>query len=72
MLQPTFLELHVGRSVTVHEFQEHPRNKVFIAAISFSKTQTDIGPNSASKEGGGGHTYVSNSQTVLAFLSSGE
>jgi hypothetical protein len=54
MLELTFLELHVGWSTIVHEFQEHPQNKTFIAAISFSETRNDMGPKSASKEGGGG------------------
>jgi hypothetical protein len=37
-LELTFLELHVGWSAIVHEFQGHPQNKAFIAAISFSET----------------------------------
>jgi hypothetical protein len=49
----TFLELHVGWSAVVHEFHEHPQNKAFIAAVSFSETRTEMGPKSASKEGAG-------------------
>jgi len=54
LLQLTLWELHVRRSAIVPEFQEHTRNKTFTVANSFSKTRTDMGPNSASKEGGEG------------------
>jgi hypothetical protein len=49
-----FLELCVGWSMIVPEFQIHPGTDNFLAAISLSETRRNHkGPNRVSREGGG-------------------
>jgi hypothetical protein len=51
--QTDILELHVGWSAIVTEFQRHPGNDTFLAAVLFTETgRNQNGPNQTSKEGG--------------------
>jgi hypothetical protein len=46
-----FLDLVVGQSVTVHNFQEHPRNYALTAAILFLETRDSTMTNRVSMNG---------------------
>jgi hypothetical protein len=46
-----FLDLVVGQSATVHNFQEHPRNDALTAAILFLETRDSTTTSRMSKNG---------------------
>jgi hypothetical protein len=65
------LELHVGWSAIAPEFQEHPGNNVFIAAIYSQKQElTQSQMQQVMRVGVDSHVF--NSQTLLQFLPGGE